>query len=170
MTYIIRGDISRPEAPLQNLPSSSSSSYPPGSFRSQADNVCHYRLHNGLRLHAQICALSCGNSLGYCLGLRASPGWGWAAVRAAESMHIPGTWPHFVGALKGPSDLGHNHDKCPACPDDYTEPDPWHQRPRRFGRRGSRAEAFRAARSLGGALRIGSATRTRKSSSVPRAG
>jgi len=63
MTYIIRGDISRPEAPLQNLPSSSSSSYPPGSFRSQADNVCHYRLHNGLRLHAQICALSCGNSL-----------------------------------------------------------------------------------------------------------
>jgi hypothetical protein len=44
------------------------------------------------------------------------------------------------------------------------------QRPRRFGRRGSCAEGFRTARSLAGALRIGSATRTRKSSSVPRAG
>jgi hypothetical protein len=86
----------------------------------------------------------------------------------------------LADALKGPSDLSRDHDKCPGRPDDYTEPDLWHQRPRRFGRRGSRAEgfraegfraeAFRAVRSLGGALRIGSATRTRKSSSVPRAG
>jgi hypothetical protein len=81
----------------------------------------------------------------------------------------------LAGALKGPSDLSRDHDKCLGRPDDYTEPDLWHQRPRRFGRRGSRAEGFRAegfraVRSLGGALRIGSATRTRKSSSVPRAG
>jgi hypothetical protein len=44
------------------------------------------------------------------------------------------------------------------------------QRPRRFPRRERGAGMFRTARGRGGVLRIGSATRTRKSSSVSRAG
>ena len=44
------------------------------------------------------------------------------------------------------------------------------QRPRRLPGRGRRRGAFRTVRGRNGALRIGSATRTRKSSSVSRAG
>ncbi len=45
-----------------------------------------------------------------------------------------------------------------------------YQRPRRLRGRGCRRGAFRTVRGRDGALRIGSATRTRKSSSVSRAG
>jgi hypothetical protein len=44
-----------------NLPSLSSSSYMPAPSWSQADNVCHYRLHRGSWMHMQICSLNWAN-------------------------------------------------------------------------------------------------------------
>ena len=41
---------------IRDLPSLSSSSYLPAPSRSQAENVCHYRLHRGLSSHThQVC-------------------------------------------------------------------------------------------------------------------
>ena|ERR1700722_3932077 len=34
--------------------------------RCQADNVCHYRLHQGAILHSKMCPLNCGNILWSC--------------------------------------------------------------------------------------------------------
>jgi hypothetical protein len=39
---------------LENLPSLSSPSYMPAPFKSQVDNVCHYRLHHGESMQSQM--------------------------------------------------------------------------------------------------------------------